>query len=343
MNGGFFYNVKYAAILSKPKLMKRLVYSTIKAKLFNQAFLRYVDINLSNKCNLHCTHCFATALDSDGPPLSPDQWHDIAGQCMELGSVSFGITGGEPLMNKNLPELVRALYPQENLITINSNGTLLTNEKAKTLHEAGVDIFQFSMDSYLPEEHDQFRKRKGVFHKLIKAIDIALDNHMKVTLVCTVSHQTVRSAGVQGVIDYAKKRGILLILSRAAPTGEWLGDRKILLTKEDQEYMYGLVRKYSNVRTDMDTNFKKYGCSAATEKLYVSPFGEVLPCPFMHITFGNLKLDSVKVVRDRMLSVPRLNNYALICHVAEDSEFIEGPLAKTFQSKRNVTDWKECF
>ena len=150
---------------------------------------------------------------------------------------------------------------------------------------------------------------------------IATDAGLKVTIVCTVSHQTIRSKGVQGIIDFTGSEGYLLILSRATPVGAWLGRTDILLTKEDQAFMYGLVKKYPHVRTDMDTNFCKYGCSASTEKIYVTPSGYVIPCPFMHIQFGNVKRDTVETIRSRMLSLPRLNSYSNTCHVAEDPEF----------------------
>ncbi len=342
MSGRFFYNFKYAFTLRKPLLLARLARNFVLAKVFSKKVLRYVDVCVSTQCNLSCAHCFATSFTSSSPLLSLDEWEDIAGQCNQLGCVSFGITGGEPLLYENLVPLVKRLRPERNLITINSNGTLLTDSMARALRKAGVDIFQFSMDSFNPEEHDSFRKKSGTHSSLLKAIDVALSNGLKVTLVCTVSHQTMRSEGVMGVVDFAKKRGILLIFSRATAAGEWLGRRDILLTKEDQAFMYGLARRLPHVRTDMDTNFGAYGCSAASEKLYVTPTGEVIPCPFMHLSFGNTREDSITTIRDRMLSVPRLNCYSPTCHTGEDKDFIEKVLSKTFK-ERKLVDWKDCF
>ena len=343
MKGMLYYNIKYSLILRKPLLIKRLVQNTVKSKIFRKAVMRYTDVCVSTKCNLKCTHCFATSFDSSSHEvLSINKWKNVAKQCMELGSTSFGITGGEPLLFQQLPELIENLYPNENLITINSNGTLLTDKNARELYDAGVDVFQFSMDSFNPEEHDLFRKKAGVFSALMRSIDIAQNNNLKVTLVCTVGHSNIKSRGVLEVIEFARKRGFLVILSRATPAGEWLGNKDILLTKEDQAYMYGLVGKYAHARTDMDTNFMKYGCSAATEKLYVTHKGDIIPCPFMHISFGNVWKDSVQTIRNRMLTVPRLNSYSNTCHVAEDIDFIENTLEKTFESK-SLEKWDNCF
>lgn len=305
--------------------------------------LRYVDICVLTRCNLHCSHCFATSFNKAGEePLSLRQWRDIAGQCMRMGAVTFGITGGEPLLYKDLAQLVRTIYPWENLITVNSNGTLLNDRLAKEFYDSGVDIFQVSMDSFDSQEHDAFRGQKGAYRKTLSSIDIAQRNGLKVTIVCTVSHQSIRSKGVMRLIEFAKKKGVLVILSRATPAGEWLGRTDILLTKDDQGYMYGLTGRFAHVRTDMETNLGRYGCSAATEKVYITAYGDVIPCPFMHISFGNIREEPIETIRNRMLSIPRLNCYSQTCHVAEDRDFIENVLTATFKAK-NIIGWKDCF
>jgi MoaA/NifB/PqqE/SkfB family radical SAM enzyme len=343
MKGSLYYNIRYAFIPRKPLLLGRLVWNTLVAKLLRKPLLRYVDVSVSTKCNLNCQHCFAAAFEyAEGEQLTLDQWDDITRQCMKLGSASFGITGGEPLMYEQLMPLIERMQPSRNLITINSNGTLLTESLAERLYEAGVDVFQFSLDSFEEEEHDFFRNMKGIYARLFESIKIATDAGLKVTIVCTVSHQTIMGKGVKGIIDFTEREGYLLILSRATPAGAWMGRTDILLTEDDQAFMYGLVKKYAHVRTDMDTNFGKYGCSAATEKIYITPSGYVIPCPFMHIQFGNAKNDTVLEIRNRMLSLTRLNSYSTTCHVAEDHDFIKAVLSKTFKGKELIS-WEKAL
>lgn len=343
MKGSLYYNIRYAFIPRKPLLVGRLIGCTIMAKLLRKRILRYVDVCVSTKCNLNCRHCYAAAFEyAKQEQLTLDQWDDVARQCMKLGCVSFGITGGEPLMYEQLIALIKRLQPSRNLITVNSNGTLLTASIAKCLYEAGVDVLQFSLDSFEAEEHDAFRDMKGTYARLLESIKIAKNAGLKVTIVCTVSHQTIMGKGVQGIIDFTGKEGYLLILSRATPAGAWLGRTDILLTDSDQLFMYGLVKKYAHVRTDMDTNFCTYGCSASTEKIYITPSGYVIPCPFMHIHFGNIKNDTVSEIRNRMLSLSRLSSYSTTCHVAEDQDFINTVLTKTFKEKKMI-NWQEAF
>lgn len=343
MNGAFRYSVRYATSLRKPRLMARLAQRVVRAKFFQKPMLRYIDVCITTKCNLTCVHCFATSFDrQDRNILSPGEWREVARQCMDLGAVSFGLTGGEPMVHDKLVEVVRSLAPERNLISINSNGTLLTDSRARELYHAGVDVLQFSMDSADAAEHDIFRQKAGAFEATCDAIHIARRAGLKVTIVCTLNHQNIRTPGVRRLIEFAAEQRLLLILSRAVPAGRWLANEDILLSQDDFTYMYDLVRRHPHVRTDMDSNYARYGCSAATEKLYVTPFGDVIPCPFMHISFGNVRDDSVSVVRDRMLSTHTLASYSQTCHVAEDRRFISQTLSKTFD-KPELADWRDCF
>ena len=343
MLANLYYNVRYAARCRKPKLIARLSANVIRAAAWRQSIMRYVDVCVSTRCNLSCVHCFATTFERPGQPvLSLDEWHDIAIQCMRLGCVSFGVTGGEPLLHENLIPLVKHLVPEHNLITVNTNGTLLTDYLAGELYHAGVDVLQFSMDSAVPEEHNNFRRAAGAHQALMRAIDMAVSHRLKVTLVCTVSHQSIMTKGVRELVDFARQRGFLLIISRAVPAGRWRHNLDVLLTDQDRRYLYDLVRRYPHVRTDMDSNYCRYGCSAATEKLYFTPYGDVIPCPFMHITFGNTRKDTVAQIRTRMLSLSRMNSYSHQCLVAEDHDFINNILSKTFAAD-GLVDWRECF
>ncbi len=66
--------------------------------------------------------------------------------------------------------LIGKLAPENNLITINTNGRLLTSELAKELYKKGVDVLQFSMDSFFEKEHDKFRGMEGTYSKLLDSI-----------------------------------------------------------------------------------------------------------------------------------------------------------------------------
>jgi len=344
----FCYNLTYAANVRKPVLLYKLLWRTIYSRLLRVPMLRYVDLCVSASCNLACEHCFSenfknrstAGLSWRKAELGLDEWKQVIARCKKAGALSFDITGGEPLLYERLADLIRIIGPSDAYITINSNGTLFDEKKAKELRTLGVDAMLFSLDSADASFHDRFRHMENAFEKTLKAIRLALRYGFKVCVVCTVSHENCKSKGVISLVDLTKRLGTMLIISRAAPVGRWRGRMDILLTKDDQRYIYDLAARYPHVRTDFETNILKFGCSAGAEKLYITPYGDVLPCPFMHISFGNVLKSPLEAIRENMMQ--RLGVYASTCYVAENRDFIEKHLSRTFD-RPCVVDAEECF
>jgi MoaA/NifB/PqqE/SkfB family radical SAM enzyme len=344
----FYYNVTYAANIRKPVLLYKLLWRTMRSKLLRVPNLRYVDLCVSTSCNLACEHCFSenfknrssAELSWRKEELSLDEWKGVISRCKKAGALSFGITGGEPLLYKGLADLIRIIDPFDTYITINSNGILFDEKKAKELRALGVDAMLFSLDSADAAFHDGFRRMESAFEKTLHAVRLALRYGFKVCVVCTVSHENCKSKGVVSLIELTRRLGTMLIISRAAPVGRWRGRMDILLTKDDQEYIYSLVSEYPHVRTDFETNILKFGCSAGAEKLYITPYGDVLPCPFMHISFGNVLKAPLETIRESMMR--QLGVYAPTCFVAENLDFIHKRLSKTFE-KPCIIEASECF
>jgi MoaA/NifB/PqqE/SkfB family radical SAM enzyme len=340
----FYYNFLYGVQLRKPRLAWRMLMNYAGILLGNKTPLRYVDICMDLKCNLTCKHCFAENFKTDQKlPLSDEEWRGVFDQCHELGNLALAFTGGEPLLRRDLENLVRKTRVNESLIVVCTNGMLITKERAQSLYRAGVDVFQVSVESMIPEEHNEFRENKQAWRKTMEGITNALEAGIKVAIVPTVSHANVRTEGFLNLLEWAHKKKLMVNLALATPMGAWNARKDILLTEDDIQFVNELVMKYPHVRRDFETNYFHRGCGAAKEKLYVTVFGDVLACPYMHISFGNVRDLTIAEIRERMLSVDKLNSYYPQCLVAEDHQFIEGPLAKLFDKDDKVVDWKDVF
>jgi MoaA/NifB/PqqE/SkfB family radical SAM enzyme len=330
MLSSLFYNIKYAFSVRKPQLLMRLTkrFCGIKPK----TRLRHVDLNILHECNLNCTHCFATAFsDSEKELVSHEQWKQVVSEAMDLGALSFNITGGECLLNEQLEEFVQVIQPNKNLISVSTNGLLLDDKRAASLYKSGVDIISISLDSGFASEHDEFRKHKGSWDAAISAIKAAQKNNLKVIVVSTVHHGNVNSEGFLELIKLTKRLNCLVIIARAVPIGNWKNSKEIELTKDDIKVIQGYTKKYPHIRTDFESNFDGCGCPAAIEKLYITPNGEILACPYLHVTFGNIHEKSLMESRDLMLSKACMSAYNKKCVVAE-----AGEIANKIQNKTNV-------
>jgi MoaA/NifB/PqqE/SkfB family radical SAM enzyme len=320
----FAYNFRYAVNWQKPRLTARIARAYLDLMTGRRQPLRYIDVNVGLACNLRCSHCFAENLKiKGGAELSNDEWKDVIDQCADLGTIAIGFTGGEPLVYPRLFDLIRLADPGRMLIIVCTNGTLMTPERARRLKGAGVDIVQMSVDSGEAGEHDAFRGMTGAFAKTMAAFRVARDAGLKVAAVPTVSHENIRTPGFRKIIEWARREDILVNLSMASPVGEWAGNTDCLLTDDDIAELQRLVASTPHVRRDFETNYWTEGCGAATEKLYVSPFGDVIPCPYMHISFGNVRDTPVAEIRAKMLANPYLAGFHPRCLTAEDRGFID--------------------
>ena len=320
----YILNFRYAFRIKKPLLILRLIYTYLSIILFGKKPLRYVDFAIGYACNLKCKHCFADALKNDSrKKITPVEYKSIVRQAMRLGAVNFSFQGGEPTLYPELIEFIKNTYPDRNLISVTTNGTLLDEQKIVALKVIGVDILTISLDSAVPEEHDNFRGVQGTFDKTLNTIKLALKSGLSVTLGAVVSHRNIRSQGVIDLVELAQKLNVIIFLALAAPVGRWAGDEDIVLTEDDRKYLYGLIEKYTLLRTDFEANYVQYGCGAVKEILYITPYGDVLACPFLHFSLGNVFDESIKTIRDRGLEKPYFAHYHKLCLAAEDKDFME--------------------
>jgi MoaA/NifB/PqqE/SkfB family radical SAM enzyme len=340
----FIYDVQYAFNPRKPLLFVRLVMAVLGSWLGKTGRLRYVDFALDFGCNLKCVHCFATALEDDTRQVMGERdYARVAQECMRLGALNFSFQGGEPLLFNQLGEIIKACEPWRNVISVTTNGTLLTDGAVQRLRTWGVDIVTVSLDSSIAQEHDEFRGVEGTFNRTVAGIHRAHAAGLKVTLATVVTHQNLQSDGLQGLIQFARKHRFLLCLILPVPAGNWRHHESFSLSEDDLRFIDQLTATHHHVRTDFQANIGGYGCGAAKEILYLTPYGDVLVCPFLHISFGNVLKDSVRVIRERALRVPVLGRYHDKCLASTDAEFIRTHLSKTFDADKLPLPYELVF
>ena len=346
-----FIKIKYGFQLNKPVFILRVFKKYFDVKLLGKKPFKYVDVAFDYTCNLRCQHCFARDFEDSAKKrkmkkMSIEDHKRFAEQAMKLGATSFCFQGGEPLLpplKNELEEIIKAYNPYKNLITITTNGTYIDEKTAQRLKKIGVDIFTFSLDSGVPEEHDTFRGGKGTFNKAMKAIEIATNNGLKVAINTAITHQSLYSEGFKKLIDFSEKHKIFLNPIFAVPVGAWQGNWNVVLTKDDIKYVEELRNKHPFLRRDVDSNFVEWGCGAVNETVYLTAYGDVLPCPFIHVSLGNVLEEPLDTIRKRGLKIKLFDHYNKKCYTGEDIEFMK-EYAKRIKDKKEfplkVSDMK---
>ncbi|MBI5196796.1 MAG: radical SAM protein [Nitrospirae bacterium] len=328
----------------KPLLITRIASSYIKYIIYGaleKKPLRNIDIALNYACNLACRHCSCEALKSSDTVLSEAQYSQLAGEAVKLGAIYFAFTGGEPLVNKNLEDIIRLFFPSRSLIGLQTNALLLNTSRIESLYKAGVDVLQVSLDSFDPDEHDSFRNKKGAFRETLKNVDMAFLRGIKIIFSVTFTHNNIKSEGILNLLSFSARSNIPVVVSIPCPVGKWSGNFSEMFDNDDREYFALMQKRFPHLRRDFDSNYLKCGCSAGIEKLYITPYGDVIPCPFIHISFGNIKTESLSSIRNRMLKLEKFREYNQVCLAGEDRTFIENYIIPTYKAKQLPQMWKD--
>jgi MoaA/NifB/PqqE/SkfB family radical SAM enzyme len=221
---------------------------------------------------------------------------------------------------------------------------MLTREKAEYLAKVGIDKVGISIDSGFEYEHDRFRGKRGSYRRAIEALKNAKTAGLRTMISAVVTHQNIRSEGFQRLLDLSAEFDVNLDLQCGTVSGGWRGNVDVLIDEKDAEYLESLRAKYPLLRRDVwSVPGSIGGCPAGTRSIYIIPSGDVLPCLFIHVSFGNVSEEPLSVIQKRMLKVKEFREFSTLCFAGEDRGFINNYLSKTFNSKRLPLDYRDVF
>lgn len=148
--------------------------------------------NTTRRCNLKCVHCYATALDEEkgADPMSTEQGKALIDDLAAYGAPVLLLSGGEPLVRKDLVELAAYATSQGMRAVISTNGTLITKEKARELKHVNLSYVGISLDG-AEEVHNKFRGVPNTFKKTLEGIENCKAEGLKVGLRFTINKRNV--------------------------------------------------------------------------------------------------------------------------------------------------------
>jgi MoaA/NifB/PqqE/SkfB family radical SAM enzyme len=296
-------------------------------------------------CNFRCRHCDITRLRGKDPNrfFTPESVKDLSRQADEMGLAHMVITGGEPLVFRDFDNVVAAIDPQKFYITSDTNGWFLDEEKAKHLKEIGIDKIQLSLDSLNSKEHDDFRRKPGSHERCLRAIDAARSAGLNMLIQTVVTKQRIRSQEFIDFLEFMNGKDVGVFVTYAKPVGEWEGNFEVLINNDDMEYVKGLGSKY-NVFTHLTPSYGlDLGCIAVKRMVSITKYGDVMPCPYIHVSLGNFFEEPLKDIMERGLNIRFFGKYTDTCLIAEDRAFINDYEAKKIYGKPLPVPYDEVF
>ncbi len=214
------------------------------------------------------------------------------------------LTGGEPLMRRDITELAAYASSRGVLAVLGTNGMLITSARARRLKAAGVAGVAISLDSARPELHDGFRGVPGAWRGAVRGIRACVDEGLPVLVQMTVLPWNFEEVG--DLIELADREGATgFTLYFLVCTGR--GDALSDITPEQYEQALGflaaaqeryprmMVRarcapQISRVASQSDSALVgNAGCLAARRYCRITPDGKVTPCPYLPLSAGSVR------------------------------------------------------
>lgn len=244
-----------------------------------------VNLEVTKACNAKCHFCVCWTIH-EHPQLK-----DYGPVIERIKPVVVNVNGGEPLLRKDIVSIIKQVRPHCGYLGIISNGALMTEEKAQTLIDAGLDQLTFSLD-YFSEKHDDVRKLPGVF----KHLSTLIPNIVKSGFDNIVLNTILMDSNLDDVVLLAKQAndwGINISFSayssfKANNDSEFIQESHLEKLHTTLDTLRDLKAKNHNIMSSdyffdhVPTYFKEGGigtqCQAGLKWVTVTPDGYIQPC-----------------------------------------------------------------
>ncbi|NUN10769.1 MAG: radical SAM protein [Ignavibacteriaceae bacterium] len=266
-------------------------------------------ISVTSACRYNCEHCYQK-LDR-GKDLDIGMLCEVTKQLDKMGVSFFNIEGGEPfLVYDRLKKVCESVETGE--IWVNSTGDGMTPERLAELKAIGVRGVMFSIHSDDPEQINSFMQSGKAWENLTKGIEMCHRAGLEVASNTCIEKEQYFDGTFEKILDLTKSLGVSIIqLIKPKPSGGWLGKEVSYFSQSDIAYVESLVHKYNNDGEYRDYPFiaaqifdersDMFGCTAGgTDRFYINAKGDVQPCEFLNISYGNLKEEEFSEIYDRM-------------------------------------------
>lgn len=288
---------------------------------------RLIAWELTAGCNLACKHCrgASTSQVPEGELNTKEAKHFID-EIVEMGNPILILSGGEPLVRKDIYELAHYGTEKGLRVALATNGTLVNAEVAKKLLEAGVKRVSVSLDGATAESHDEFRCVPGAFNGSMKGIEALKNAGIGFQINTTITKRNVDE--IPRILKMAEEIGAeALHIFLLVPTGRgkelkneeiapveyerilnWFYEQqkstKIQLKATCAPHYFRIMRQRAK-KEGVEISVKTHGyeamtkgCLGGTGFCFVSSIGEVYPCGYLPALAGNIKQQPFREIWD---------------------------------------------
>jgi MoaA/NifB/PqqE/SkfB family radical SAM enzyme len=262
-------------------------------------------IGITARCPNHCIHCGAADIKPK-KELTLDEICDAVDQSLDLGAYLVTFDGGETMLRNDLVEMVSRVDKSRAITTCFTSGFRFSEERAKELKAAGLYASRISLDSPFEAEHDRIRGRNGAYSDAISGIKNASATGILTDMFVVASPHNIDD--LEEFYNLATDLGMHEIsIYEIIAVGRWLDHEDEVIGEKDvsrlEKFQKAMNSKPEGPRITAFPYFmgpNLFGCFAGRRWLHVASDGEVLPCAYTPLSFGNISEESLKAIWKRM-------------------------------------------
>ena len=321
-------NRKRMRHLYKDILSEETVIENNQVIKWGQRTPHIVSIATNYECQCRCKHCCSDNFRHIKPEnyLSKDEIISIMNQACDMGATTFVLGGGEALLRNDIDEIVASLDQNKATITLFTNGEFLTEDMVQRLKQSGIYGIFVSIDSAIPERHDNNRERPGLFHKAVEGIRSCIKYEVPVGISTVCTRENIDDGDLRDIIEFGKELNVFeIFVLDIVPTGRMINEEEKMLSTDEISSAAGIIEKYTNDSSYPNIIHESMlfklaypcvmGCAAATVMMHIRANGKVSPCDFMPLFFGDTREEPLADIWQRMTTDDAFQDYHKTCRM----------------------------
>ncbi|HIH43686.1 MAG TPA: radical SAM protein [Candidatus Methanoperedenaceae archaeon] len=246
-------------------------------------------------------------------------------EAIGMGVFNITFTGGDPMLRKDIYSLISHVRDTGRAIsTMFTPGVRLAGRAAQ-LKDAGLYSVYVILSNVSPEKHDEMVGTPGTFELAVRGIRECIDSGILTGIATYVTRERLNDGTIDQLIDFAGELGVHeVLLSDPLPTGKMLRNEQFILDKAERERLVAMQKDY-NTRpkgTKIFTNScvkgpTGVGCVAGNKWVHVTAVGEVSPCDYTPLSFGNVKNGGLAPVWNRIQRHATYSRHSDECRIQD--------------------------
>ena len=327
------YNL-YNALMPSPAAMRHLE-RKLRTMAEGIVFPGTCTISVTPRCPCRCVHCSADRfVTPDRRELTTDELKSVVEQAVDLGCSNVVFTGGEPMSRSDLPDLIAHVDKTRAHAMIFTSGVLLSDKNVEKLAQAGLGSLNVSIDTDTPALHDELRRMPGAFQKAFEGARRARAAGILTGISTYGSHDTVTSGALENILKMARDEGFQEVtIFDCVPTGKFLNSPQVRMGRKDVKRIRAMADEWNAAGHPMGitaqakaNGYDGGGCFGGFAQFYMTCYGDINPCDFNPITFGNVLEESLETIWRRIASHPEYAPHRHSCRMQSEryrSKFIK--------------------